>query len=149
MHRRTDDWFALWTAPIEAARTAMAMGETAMQAQSVIAARLPVLFEAVQNPAKADHRELALMVTEKIGAAKGSAQSASASARTLRSAMKGHAATLGRLGGGEFPTVEMIRETTEHNLAIAASLVALPGAMLRPFHAGVAANARRLAGARR
>jgi hypothetical protein len=149
MADRTSDWFSLWTAPLELARTAMALGETAVHSQSVIAARMPTLFAAFQNPWAADHRELALMVSEKVGAASRSARSASASAATLRRAMNGQAAALGRIGGGDLLTPIDWWGIAERNMTIAASLITLPGAMLKPFHAGVTANAKRLRAPRR
>lgn len=144
MARGTSDWFGLWMAPWEAARTSVAIAETAMNAQQVIAARLPMIAEAFANPWTANHRELSRMVTEKISASHRSADSRSAA--RLRSAMGAQAAAFGRLaGGGWFGPADWMA-MAERNLAIAAAAVAIPGEMLRPFHAGAAANAKRLGG---
>jgi hypothetical protein len=148
MTRRTADWTSIWTAPLEFTRTAIAAGETAMHAQAVIAARTPTLWAAAWNPWTADYRELGLMVSEKVGAARRSARSASASQATMRRAMNGQAAALKQVSGGGFLTPFDWWAVAERNMTIAASLIMLPGEMLKPFHAGVTANAKRLGVAR-
>lgn len=149
MADRSADWLSLWTAPLEFARTAMAAGETAVHAQSVIAARMPTLWAAFQNPWTADYREMSLMVSEKVGAATRSARSASASVATVRRAMDGQAETLARIGGGALLSPFDWWGIAERNMAIAAAIIALPGEMLKPYHAGVTANAKRLGKPRR
>jgi hypothetical protein len=142
MARAASDWFGLWTAPWEMARTGAAIAETAINAQQVIAARMPMIAGAFANPWTADHQELTRMVTEKVSATHRSADSRSAA--RLRSAMSAQAAAFGRLaGGGWFGPADWMA-MAERNLAIAAAAVAIPGEMWRPFHAGAAANAKRL-----
>jgi len=149
MTRRSTDWTHIWTAPLEFARTAIAAGETAMHAQAVIAARTPTLLAAAWNPWTADYREIGLMVSEKVGAARRSAHSASVSGATVRRAMDGQAAALGRISGGELLSPFDWWGIVERNIAIASSLIMLPGEMLKPFHTGVTANAKRLGTTRR
>jgi hypothetical protein len=142
MPRATSDWFSLWTAPWEMARTGMAMAETAVHAQQVIATRLPMIAEAFASPLTADHRELGLMVSEKVAASERSANSSSA--KRLRSAANAQVAAFGRMATGQWLGPADWMAVAERNLAIAAAAVTLPGEMLRPFHSGVTANARRL-----
>lgn len=144
MARHSLDRFGIWSAPFEFARTMTAAGETITRGQAVIAARMPGLLTAIWAPWMADHRELSLMVSEKIGATRRSAQSASAHGATLHRAMDGQTRALGRISERGFVTPFDWFEIAERNMAIAASLIALPGEMLKPFHAGVTANAKRL-----
>jgi hypothetical protein len=144
MARRSFDQSGIWSAPFEIARTMAAAGETVTRAQAVIAARMPGLLTAIWAPWMADHRELSLMVSEKISATRRSARSASAHGATFHRAMDGQARALGRIGERGFATPFDWFEIAEQNMTIAASLIALPGEMLRPFHAGVTANAKRL-----
>jgi hypothetical protein len=142
MVRATSDWFSLWTAPWEMVRTGMAMAETAVHAQQVIAARMPLIAEAFTSPLTANHKELGRMVSEKVSASQRSVNSGSA--RRMRSATNAQVAALGRMAaGGWFGPMEWMA-MAERNLAIAAAAVTLPGEMLSPFHSGAAANARRL-----
>lgn len=142
MARATSDWFSLWTAPWEMARTGMAMAETAVHAQQVIAARMPMIAEAFVSPLTANHRELGRMVSEKVSASQTSVNSRSA--KRLRSATNAQAAAFSKLAGGQWFGPADWMAMAERNLAIAAAAVALPGEMFKPFHAGAAANAKRL-----
>lgn len=142
MARVAADWFSLWTAPWEMARTGVAIAETAVNAQQVVAARLPMIGEAFASPLTANHRELGRMVSEKVAATQSSANTPSAA--RLSKAMSGQAAAFGRLAGGAWFGPAEWMAVAERNLAIAASVVALPGEMWRPFHSGAAANAKRL-----
>jgi hypothetical protein len=147
MARWTSDWFNLWTAPLEWARTGAAVMETAVNAQAVIAARMPIIAGAMLSPWTAapwtaEGRELGLMVSEKIDAVGRSA--GSRSGKRLRAALNGQAAAMGRLGGGSWFGPADWFAMAERSTAIAAAMIALPGEMWQPFHTGAAANARRL-----
>ena len=134
----------LWFWPLEMAQIATRMTETAVATQSVLAVRLPMISQAAVDPFGADHRELSLMVSEKIDAFGRSGRSVAKAGRAMRRAADANQRDLGRAlwGGGLAPMVWVAM--FERNLLIAASLLTLPMQALGPVHKGVTGNARRL-----
>lgn len=133
-----------WTLWFNLFQTTSNFWETASGTQAVLAARVPVLLTALYSPGTADHRELALMVTEKVEAFGKSARRSTQNELALKKAWNATTGDLRRMaGGGVFGPMDWWR-ITERNMAIASALMTLPGEMLAPVHKGVTANARRL-----
>ncbi len=134
----------LWMWPLQAARLGSDWMETLAATQRVITARLPTIASAMQNPFTADHGELNLMVTEKVGALRSSGRAVDEAGAVLRRAADANARAFGRMaGGGVLWPADWMR-LAEGNLAAAAALAALPAATLAPVHKRVTANDRRL-----
>lgn len=133
----------LWFWPWEAAQIASRLVETAVATQTVLAARLPVISAAMANPFEADHRELSLMVSEKVDAFGRSGRSVSKAGAAVQRAAQANARDFSRLGGGAFLLTDWI-SLFERNMVIAATLMTLPMEALAPIHKGVTSNARRL-----
>lgn len=138
----------LWLWPLQAARLGSDWMETMAATGRVISARLPTIASAMQNPLAADHGELNLMVSEKVGAFNLSGDAINAAGAVVRRAADANARALGRMaGGGVLWPMEWMK-LAEGNLAAAAALAALPAATLAPVHKRVTANDRRLEGRR-
>lgn len=139
---------ALWTWPLETMRLGAAMMETLVGAQSVIAARLPMVGAALFDPLNADHRELERMVTEKVSAFRISGKSVQKAGGVARDAATSNAKALHALAGGGllWPTDWM--RLFETNVAAAAALATLPTIALAPIHRDVIANEKRLRGSK-
>lgn len=136
--------FDLWFWPLEAARTAMGVAETLANAQSVIAARTPMITSALHDPLHGDTHELRRMVTEKVDAIGSSGTILAAGQGKIRAALSGQARDLGRLAGGEiFSLTDWVR-VVDRNVQLWSAMIALPGASWRPVRQRVAKNARRL-----
>ncbi len=141
---RQTDLFSLWIWPWELVRANLALAETMIAAPGVVAARLPTIGEAIANPWTADHRELNLMVTEKVDAFGLSHASVTSAARKLKAVSEANARDLGRLSGGmPLWPADWIR-IAERNLDLVATLASLPGRAVAPIHRTATANARRL-----
>lgn len=139
-----DNVALLWTWQIQAICFANDLAETALASSSVIATRMPLILEAAQNPISADRVELRRMVTEKVAAFGTSRRSISFASRSVEQAANANAGALGTMaGGGWLSTSEWIR-LGKANIEAAASLTALPAAVLSPLHKGATANDRRL-----
>ena len=138
------DIMKLWFWPLEMAQLATHMMETAVATQSVLAVRLPMISQAAADPFGADHRELSLMVSEKIDAFGRSGRSVAKASGAMRRAAEANRRDLDRaLWGGLLAQMAWIA-LFERNLLIAASLLTLPMQALAPVHKGVTGNARRL-----
>lgn len=142
----TTDAMALWFWPLEAAQMTMRLLETAVATQSVLAQRLPMLSDAVCNPAAADRRELSLMVSEKVDAFGRAQRSVARTGVTARKTAQRNAEAMSDLAAGGFVGAAAWTAIFERNMALAAALMTLPMQALAPVHAAVTANARRLQG---
>jgi hypothetical protein len=118
--------------------------ETAIATQSVLAAGLPMIMEAIADPIGADHRELAQMVTEKVSAFSDSHEALTAAGKAMHRTGGINAAAFCRLAGGGMIDPTEWTSILERNLALAAVLMSLPMQAMAPLHSGVTANARRL-----
>jgi len=139
----TGTMMKLWFWPWEAAQIASRLVETAVATQTVLAARLPMISAAMANPLDADHRELSLMVSEKVEAFGRSGRSLSKAGKAVQHAANANARDLTRLGGGGFLPADWMA-VFERNMLMAATLMTLPMEALAPIHKGVTSNARRL-----
>lgn len=137
---------ALWLWPLQAMRLGSDWMETMAATGRVISARLPTIASAMQNPMAADHRELNLMVSEKVGAFGLSGDAINATGAVMRRAGDANARALGRMAGGGVLWPADWLKLAEGNLAAVAALAALPTAALAPVHKRVTANDRRLGG---
>jgi hypothetical protein len=138
------DTMALWMWPWMMAKAHLDFIETLIVAPKVVAARVPVMASAAQNPWLCDYGELTRMVTEK-GDALGIAHDKITSAsRKLQSASEANARDLGKLAGGAMLLPTDWFEMAERSYSAWAALVALPGEAIAPVHRRVTGNARRL-----
>lgn len=144
MPTMTENAMTLWNWPLAAAQWNSDVLEMAFGAQRVVAARMPTIASAMQNPLAADHVELGRMVSEKVGAFTVSSRSVGAAGGVVQQAGSDNARALGRMASGAMlmPT-DWIR-LAESNLAAAAALAALPTEVLAPLQSGVKANDKRL-----
>ena len=144
MTRTTQSVADLWLWPLQAARLGGAWAETMLAAQRVVAARMPTIASAMQDPLRADHAELNLMVSEKVGAFQLSGQAVNTANAVVRRAADANARALGRMAGGGvlWPADWMM--LAEGNWAAFSAMAALPAAALAPVHKRVTANDRRL-----
>lgn len=134
----------LWLWPLSAARLGSQWAETMLATQRVIAARLPTIASAMQNPMAADHAELGLMVSEKVGAFRSSGEAVTSAGAVVRRAADANARALGRMAGGGMLWPADWMRLAEGNIAAASAMAALPAATLAPVHKKVTANDRRL-----
>lgn len=140
----TANLMKLWLWPLEAAKAATHIYEVAVATQSVLAARLPILSGAMSDPLTADHRELSLMLSEKVDAFGRSQRSVAQANEKIRRTAERNARDLGHLAGGGLLGPGDWMKMAERNIALGAALLALPMEALAPVHKGVTANARRL-----
>ncbi len=124
--------------------TGVRLAETMRHSGAVVEARMPVIWEAMVSPFSADHGELALMVSEKVGAFGRSADLGARAGKTVLAGHNANMADLRRLLSG-FPLgLQEWWQMGERNLAMTAQLCAIPGVVLAPIHRKARANARRL-----
>jgi hypothetical protein len=142
--RKNPNLMKLWFWPFEAAQTAVRLMETAVATQSVLAVRLPIISAAASNPFSADHRELSLMVSEKVDAFGRSGRSVANASGVVQRAAAANARDFGRASGGSVLTPMDWLVIFERNILIATTLMSLPMQSLAPVHKGVTANAKRL-----
>lgn len=140
---RAGSMMTFWFWPWEAARIASRLVETAVATQTVLAARLPMISAAMANPFEADHREMSLMLSEKVEAFGRSGRSVSKAGATVQRVANANARDLTRLGGGGLSATDWMA-LFERNMAMATALMTLPMDALAPIHKGVTSNARRL-----
>ncbi len=146
MATMTQNVMTLWSWPLLAGRLASDMVETAMGAQRVVGARMPTLATAMCNPLFADHRELNLMVSEKVSAFGKSQSAMTGTADTVKRASAANAQAARQVAGGAMLWPADWMKLAEANIAAFAGLALLPTSMLAPLHSGVTANDRRLRG---
>lgn len=144
MPENTADLASLWLWPWEAARTFAAAWETVASANSVIAARTPIMIDALHKPLDADHHELGLMVSEKVDAFGRSANTVAKAGMSFQGLAEANARDFGRLSGGNWLSPADWWRIGERNMRLAAMSVTLPGRALAPVHKGATANAQRL-----
>jgi hypothetical protein len=133
------------------AETSRRAFETASAANSVIAARMPMIEAAMRSPMTGDHRELARMVPEKVDAFSRAGSATVSAWWTAQSTWMDHfqhlhaaalrwraptAAELGRLG----------ERNTAAMLGAIEAAAGLAADTLKPVHAKATSNARRLSG---
>lgn len=142
----TENAMTLWNWPLAAAQWNSDVMEMMFGAQRVVAARMPTIASAMQNPLTADHAELSRMVSEKVGAFTVSGESIGATGEAMQRAGSANIDALGKIAGGKplWPS-DWIR-LAESNLAAAAALTRLPTKALAPLQNGVKANDKRLRG---
>jgi hypothetical protein len=140
----TEDALTLWSWPLATARWSSDMVEMMMGAQRVVAARMPTILSAMQNPIAADRVELNRMVSEKVGAFNASGASVTAAGSAVHRAADANARALGRMAGGGILWPQDWMRLAESNLAAMAAMAALPTTTLAPIRSGVKANDRRL-----
>jgi hypothetical protein len=140
----TENAITLWTWPLASAKWGGDMIEMMMGAQRVVAARVPTIVSAMQNPLAADHVELNRMVSEKVGAFNASGKSVTAAGDALQRAGEGNARAFGRMVRGAPLWPQDWMQLAETNLAAMAAMAALPTAALAPIRHGVKANDQRL-----
>ena len=141
---RTDDRSALWLWPWTIAQANRAWLETLVAAPAVIAARMPAIAEAVQNPLTADTRELSRMVTEKADAFGRSQRSLTSASQKFQTASKENARDLAKLSGGGIFDPTICMRIFERNISACAALLSLPREAIAPIHKKATRNARRL-----
>lgn len=137
--------FNPFTIALDLMQTGAKLAETMRHSGAVVEARMPLIWEAMVSPFSADHGELALMVSEKVGAF---GKSADLGARAGKSVLAGHHANmtdLRRMFSGMPLNLQDWWRMSERNLAMTAQLWAMPGVVLAPIHRKARANARRLA----
>ena len=144
MATTTDKAFAMWLWPLSAAKFGNELVETMLGAQRVISARLPVIAYAMLDPLNADHPELTLMASEKVGAFGRSRRSVDKAASLVRRASHANAQAAGKLARGDLLWPGDWIELAGANLTATTALAALPGAALAPLHKTVKANEKRL-----
>ena len=142
----TNSAAALWLWPLQAIRLGSDWMETMAATGRVMSARMPTIAAALHNPLTADHGELNLMVSEKVGAFTLSGDAINAAGAAVRRAADANARAFGRMAGGGIVWPSDWMKLAEGNLAAAAALTALPAAALAPVHKRVTANDRRLGG---
>ncbi|UAK25500.1 hypothetical protein [Sphingomonas nostoxanthinifaciens] len=139
-----DDMLTLWTWPLQAAKFGSDLVESSFASQRVIAARLPTIGAALQNPFATDHVELSRMVTEKVEAFGASGRSLAATSTKVRRASAANARALGRIASGGLLWPQDWARLAQQNLAAMADVMTAPAAALAPIRKGVTANDRRL-----
>ena len=144
MPSTAENAMTLWTWPLATARWGGDMVEMMLGAQRVVAARVPTILSAMQNPLAADQVELKRMVSEKVGAFGEAGRSVSAAGDAVRRATDANASAFGRMAGGKPLWPGDWMRLAESNLAAMAALAALPTDTLAPLQSGVKANDTRL-----
>lgn len=139
-----ENMFDLWTWPLQSMQFASNFMETAQGAQRVVSARLPKIESAMRQPFDADHRELQLMVSEKVSAFGTSGQAATRAGNAVQRASSENVRAMTKLATGGLLWPADWMKLAESNLAAATALATLPTAMLAPLHKGVVANDKRL-----
>jgi hypothetical protein len=140
----TSTSFNPFTAAFQLFDVAVKVNQTMLDSQSVLAARMPILWNAFQSPLTADYGEINRMVTEKVDAFGQSARNGSRGGSRLKTAMDANSRDLGRMASGAMFWPTAWWGIAERNMAAASALMMLPGQMLAPIQKGAAANARRL-----
>lgn len=113
-------------------------------AQRVMTARMPTLWQAFLAPWQADYREIGLMFSEKSAAFGQSSNAIKAAGRKMDVAGKTQQNAFNKARSGQMVTFFDLWKIYEHNMTAMASLASLPTAVLKPVKAKVSANARRL-----
>lgn len=144
MPSMSENAVTVWNWPLASAQWGRDMAEMMLGAQRVVAARMPTILSAMQNPIAADHAELKRMVSEKVGAFNASGRSVAAAGDAVHRAADANARALGRIAGGGVLWPQDWMRLAERNLAALAALAALPTTTLAPLQSGVRANDKRL-----
>ncbi|MDQ4421015.1 hypothetical protein OOT33_11310 [Sphingobium sp. DEHP117] len=137
--------YTLMMWPWTQARTSGDWLEMISDAQQVIAARMPTLWQAFLSPMQADYREIGLMWSEKSAAFTQSAHVLDRARRHLEIASDQQRKIVDKAQTGTPVTFFDLLETTEKTLTAMATLALLPAEALQPVKSAVAANSKRLA----
>lgn len=135
--------FNPFTIALDMMATGVKVAETMRNSGTVVEARMPLIWEAMVSPFTANHGELSLMVSEKVGAF---GKSANLGARAGKSVLAGHDANMAdfrRMFSGMPLGLQDWWQMGERSLAMTAQLMAMPGVVLAPIHRKARANARR------
>jgi len=133
-----------FTMALDMARTGRKAAETLRDSSTVVEARMPLIWEAMVAPFSANHGELALMVSEKVGAFGTSANLGVRAGKAVIAGHQANMADLGRLCAGLPLGLQDWWRMGERSLAMTAQMWAMPGVVLAPIHKRARANARRL-----
>jgi hypothetical protein len=136
--------FNPWSWPIDAVRFWSDAADTAAGAQRVISLRWPTLMAAMLDPFSADHREIGLMVSEKVSAFRASGRSMADAGSTVNRAMKANTQAAQRIFRGEVLWPDDWMRLSEANLAAMTATMAAPALALAPIKRRVTSNDRRL-----
>lgn len=139
-----DEMVAAWTWPYRLGTLAVDVIRTADSAHDVIAARLPLIASAWQNPLAADYPELQRMVAEKLSAFDASKQAIDDASASVRRASTRTAKAFGQLTGGGMLWPDQWFRLAEANATAFISLASLPMTAFAPVKRTVSVNARRL-----
>lgn len=130
-----------WTnAGLDAMRGWLALQETLLASQAVIARRSELIADAASNPAEADFAELGRMVWEKGPAFALAGMAWAKDWQALQTAWAGQMLDMVRVATGGAPST---RGTARLNRAAARAMGA-GGRAIAPLHRAATANARRL-----
>lgn len=136
--------YTLMMWPWTQARTSGDWLEMISDAQQVMSARLPTLWQAFLSPMQADHKEIGLMWSEKSAAFGRSARVMDRARRHLEIASDQQRKIVDKAQTGTPVTFFDLLETTEKTLTAMATLALLPSEALQPVKSAVAANSKRL-----
>ena len=114
------------------------------EAQQVMAARMPTLWQAFLSPMQADYQEMGLMWSEKSTAFGVSAREMNRARRHLEIAGDQQRKIVDKVQSGRLVTIFDLLEATEQTLMAMATLALLPTEALKPVKSAVAANSKRL-----
>tara|TARA_B110001454_G_scaffold218985_2_gene248937 strand:+ start:1732 stop:2178 length:447 start_codon:yes stop_codon:yes gene_type:complete len=136
--------YTLMMWPWTQARTNGEWLEMISDAQQVMAARMPTLWQAFLSPMQADHKEIGLMWSEKSAAFGRSAHAVDRARRHLEIAGNQQRKIVDKAQSGRLVTIFDLLEATEQTLMAMATLALLPTEALKPVKSAVAANSKRL-----
>jgi len=142
-------WTRLMRSGLSFNETGLRVVETLHAAGHVIVARTAIINAAILSPFTADHRELSMMIPEKVEAFSQSGLATVSAWRTAQSAYLGHMRHLGVMAmRGRPPTTAELIDLGERvsalSLEATEATACLGASMLAPLHRGVMANKRRL-----
>ncbi len=133
----------LWSQWMNAGNMA---GETIAAASQVVARRSQTIAAAASDPLRADHSELALMVSEKGAAFSRSGTSLAIDAIALQGELMAQAQAVGAMMlSGRTPTLAAAGAIMDRGARINQKMLTAGVRALRPLHTAATANQRRLA----
>lgn len=135
----------LWTAWQQLLRAGTMVGETVAASHAVVGARQETISSAFADPLRADHAELALMVSEKTSAFASAGAALASNWLRMQSDLAAQAMALGAMTvSGRLPSARAARTMAARQRRITDAAVRGSMQALRPIHAAATANARRL-----
>lgn len=139
-----EDTAAIWVWPWTIVQTQIAMFEILADVPSVLAARLPMISDAMNGALTTNTTELTRMVTERAEAHGRLHRSFSSAARKVQMAAVGNARDLGKITGGGILWPSDYMRMAERNLGALAELATFPRDTMVPIRNRVTSNVRRL-----